>query len=463
MNTLIYTSALGLFCMIAEVMNLRKIMIPAILLGLAAIFYVNLSDWNHQGDIVVYGINMSHMVKVDHFSVAFSGLSIFLAALIFLMSHDYYKNEQHHLSDYLSILLFILCGALILFNFNNMAMLFLGIEIVSISLYIMAGSRRFDVRSNEAGFKYFLMGSFASGFLLLGIALVYGSSGSFTMDHISAYAMSGNVSPLFYLGMLLMMMAMMFKVAAVPFHFWSPDVYEGAPVLITALMSTLVKIAVFAAFYRLIQFCFLGTFQYAETIMVVVTASTIILGNLVALSQTNVKRLLAYSGISHAGYMLMTLMCVYGNSSSALFFYGTGYTLATLGTFALAIPVFAAMRSENVEAFNGLAKKKPLMAALLTMSMLSLAGIPPFAGFLGKYYIFSEAVKNGYFTLTIIAIINSMIGVYYYFKIVLAMYTKPADDRMPEPPVTFWIVGVLCVVLGLALGLYPDALMNLLN
>ncbi len=463
MNTLIYTTALGLFCMIAEIFNLRKILIPAILIGLSAIFYVNLNDWNTQSEVIVYGINMSHMVKIDNFSVAFSGLSIFLAALIFLLSHDYYKNEQHHLSDYLTILLFILCGALILFSFNNMAMLFLGIEIVSISLYIMAGSRRFDVRSNEAGFKYFLMGSFASGFLLFGIALVYGTSGSFNMEQISAYALSENISPLFYTGMLMIFMAMLFKVAAVPFHFWSPDVYEGAPVLITSLMATLVKIAAFAAFYRLIQFAFLGSFHYAESVLGIVTAATIILGNVVALSQQNVKRLLAYSGISHAGYMLLTLMSVRVDASSALFFYAVAYTLATLGAFALAIPVFAAGRSENVEAFNGLGKKNPFLAALITMSMLSLAGIPPFAGFLGKYYIFSEAVKSGLLTLTLIAIINSIIGVYYYFKIVLAMYSQPANDSQPEPTPAFWTVGIICVAFGLLLGLYPDALMNLLR
>jgi len=462
-NTLLYTSALGLFCMIAEVFNLRKIMIPAILAALTAIFYVNMNNWNHTGDVVIYGINMSHMITVDHFSVAFSGLSILLAAFIFILSHDYYKNEQHHLSDYLSILLFILCGALALFSFSNMAMLFLGIEIVSISLYIMAGSRRFDVRSNEAGFKYFLLGSFASGFLLLGIALIYGTSGSFIMQQISVYAMSGNVSPLFYLGMLLMIIAMLFKVAAVPFHFWSPDVYEGAPALITTLMSTLVKVAVFAAFYRLILLCFTGSFSYAQDILAIVTAATIILGNVVALSQQNVKRLLAYSGISHAGYMLLTLLSINGGNAAALFFYSTTYSLATLGAFTLAIPVFAAMHSEQVDAFNGLGKKHPLMAAMLTISMLSLAGIPPFAGFLGKYYIFSEAIISGQVTLTLIAIINSIIGVYYYFKLILAMYTKPTNESIPEPTPAFWLVAGVCVAGGIILGIFPNALITLLQ
>ena len=213
-----------------EILNLRKLLVPMIVAGLAAIFYVNFQDWQHAGPVVVYGIDMSHMMLVDHFSVAFNAILIFASALIFVLSADFYKNEQHHLSDYLAILLFILSGAMVLTSFSSLVMLFLGIEIVSISLYIMAGTRKFDIRSNEAGFKYFLMGSFASAILLFGIALVYGSSGSFELSKISAFAAaSGMNSPMFLIGSLLMVVALLFKVAAVPFHFWSPDVYEGSP------------------------------------------------------------------------------------------------------------------------------------------------------------------------------------------------------------------------------------------
>lgn len=462
MNTLLLTSALGLFCLGAEILNLRKLIIPALVLGLAAILFVNFGYWNYNGFTGVSGLDMSHMVKIDNFSVAFSSLAIVVTLFILLLSHDYYEYEQHHLSDYMAIIIFTLCGAIILFSFYNLSMLFLGIEILSISLYIMAGSRRFDTRSNEAGFKYFLMGSFASGFLLFGIALIYGATGSFVISDIAYYVNMGNISPLFYIGMTLMIFAMLFKVAAVPFHFWSPDVYEGAPALVTAFMSTLAKVAAFAAFYRLVSLAFINTIPYAEPMLMVVTIATMLLGNLTALNQINFKRLLAYSGISHAGYMLLAIMSIKNSSASALFYYSGAYALATLAAFAVAIPVFSAMKNENINAFDGLAKKQPLLAALLTMAMLSLAGIPPFAGFSGKYYIFSEAIKNHLGTLTIIAVINSIIGVYYYFKVILAMYVQPANETKIDTPILYWAVAIVCILLSLVLGIYPGALMGLL-
>ncbi|MEO5907543.1 MAG: NADH-quinone oxidoreductase subunit N [Saprospiraceae bacterium] len=462
MYTLIYTCCLGLLCLVGEILNLRKLLIPLVLLGLAAIFFVNYLDWQSAVPVIIGGLDMSAMMRVDHFSIAFSGLSIFTAALIFAMSDDFYKNEQHHLSDYLAILLFVLSGALVLFTFWNMVMLFLGIEIVSISLYIMAGSRRFDIRSNEAGFKYFLMGSFASAVLLFGIALIYGASGSFQLDQIAAFAASGTDSTLLLIGTLMVISGLLFKVAAVPFHFWSPDVYEGSPSLITAMMSTLVKVAFFAAFYRLMSTGLIGLQDYTDEILILVASLTLIAGNLIALSQNNFKRLLAYSGISHAGYMLMAIISIGANSSSALFFYSAAYVLATIGAFAVAIPVFNTRQDETINAFNGLGRKNPLMAFLLTMSMLSLAGIPPLAGFLGKYYIFSEAIRNGFTFLTVIAVLASIIGVYYYFKVILAMYTKETMEPAVNPPLMYSIVMIVCVALSLLLGIFPGIFTQLI-
>lgn len=463
MYTLIYTCCLGLLCLVGEILNLRKLLIPVVIAGLAAIFFVNYLDWQHAGPVVIGGLDMSHMMQVDHFTVAFNALLIFAAALIFALSADFYKAEQFHLSDYLAILLFILCGAMVLTSFSNLVMLFLGIEIVSISLYIMAGSRKFDIRSNEAGFKYFLMGSFASAILLFGIALIYGAAGSFELSNISAFASSGGMdSPMFLVGALMMVTAFLFKVAAVPFHFWSPDVYEGSPSLVTTVMATLVKIAFFAAFYRLMASGLLGINGYTVDILLVVTAATMIAGNLIALSQDNFKRLLAYSGISHAGYMLLAIISLKTDSSSALFFYGAAYVLATIGAFAVAIPVFQATGKETIDAFDGLGKKKPFLAGMLTLSMLSLAGIPPLAGFLGKYYIFSEAIKNGYALITVLAILASIVGVYYYFKVILAMYTKPGDNTEVKPALLYTIVMLVCVGLSLLLGVWPGGLMGLL-
>ena len=463
MTTLLYTTCLGLFCMLAEVLNLRKILVPAVVLGLAAIFMVNMQQWGATTPLTIGSVDISHMIKVDNFATAFSALAILISLLIFILSANYYANDETHLSDYLSILVFILCGALVMFSYANMAMLFLGIEILSISLYIMAGSRRFDTRSNEAGFKYFLMGAFTSGILLFGIALVYGASGSFELSAIAKYTAAGQVAPMFYVGLMMILIAMLFKVSAVPFHFWSPDVYEGAPALITALMSTLVKVAAFGALYRLFSECFIGSMNYIEPILLVVTAATIMVSNVIALAQTNVKRILAYSGISHAGYMLMGILSIHTNSSSALFFYATAYSVASIGLFALAIMTFKSNHSENVEAFNGLGKKNPLAAALIAIFMLSLAGIPPFAGFLGKYYIFSEALKNGYTTITLIAIVNSIIAVYYYFKVIVAMYAQPANDKPLVIHPTYWVVAIICVLGTIGLGLMPDTLMQILK
>lgn len=459
MNTLIYTSCLGLFCLFAEILNLRKLLIPVVVVAVIAIFGVNFMDWNNGGSFY------NDMIRVDHFSVAFSALVLVIGLMIFMLSADYYKNEQNHISDYLAILIFTLCGGLIMLSYANMAMLFLGIEILSISLYIMAGSKRFDTKSNEAGFKYFLMGAFASGFLLFGIALIYGVTGSFHLEKIGNYIMNHDavtISPLFYIGMMMMMMAMLFKVAAAPFHFWSPDVYEGSPALVTAFMSTLVKIAAFGALYRLFSTCFLGTLTYAESTLSIAAIASLVIGNFTALHQTNFKRLMAYSGISHAGYMLLGIISIYVNTASALFYYSAGYAFATIGAFAVAIPVFHAMKNEGIEAFNGLGKKNPLLSALLTMSMLSLAGIPPFAGFLGKYYMFSKAVQNGHMILTLLAVIASMIGAYYYLKVVLAMYTKEGNDTEIEISPVYITVAIFCVLMSLTLGLFPDMLMNLI-
>lgn len=460
MNTLIYTACLGLFGLVAEIFNLRKYLIPILVIGLAVIFSLNLQTWNHPAS------HFNGMLSDTNFSTAFSGLALFIMLMILIMAGEFYSSsdDEKHISDYMAILLFTLCGALMMFSYSNMAMLFLGIETLSISLYVMAGSRRFEVKSNEAGFKYFLMGSFASAFLLFGIALIFGVTGTFSIDGISSYMQhhADKLDPLFIVGMLLMIFAMLFKVSAAPFHFWSPDVYEGAPTLITALMSTLVKIAAFAAFYKLLSTCFVFAMGKAEIILSISCAATLLIGNLVALVQDNFKRLLAYSGISHAGYMLLAIISLQGSTDSALFLYSVGYAVASLAAFAIAITVFKATETESISGFNGLGKKNPFLAACLTMAMLSLAGIPPFAGFFGKYFIFSEAIRNGYQDLALLGIVSSIIGVFYYMKVILAMYNKPANEFTINASFTYQLVIAICLVLSIALGIYPGIFTKLL-
>jgi NADH-quinone oxidoreductase subunit N len=456
-NTIIYTSVLGFFCMLAEIFNFRKLIVPVLVLGLAVIFGLNLNDWNSNQAF------FNNMVKIDNFSVAFGGLAIFVTLLVFILSTDFYAEDQNHLSDYMSILTFVLVGALMMFSYANLTMLFLGIETLSIALYVMAGSKRFDVRSNEAGFKYFLMGSFASCFLLFGIALIYGSTGTFDIAKITEYTIQNqqNISPLFYTGMVMVVFAMLFKVSAAPFHFWAPDVYEGSPALITTYMSTLVKIAAFGAFYKLMSATFFYTSWKAEIILNVAAILTLAVGNLMALAQTNFKRLLAYSGISHAGYLMLIIISAKNQPAGALFYYSLAYSLSTLAAFAIAIPIFKAAGSEEISAFNGLGKKKPLAAAAMSMAMLGLAGIPPFAGFLGKYYIFTEALQSGFFYTTLTAIFASMIGVYYYFKVILAMYGQPANEVEMGNSFNYNLVLWLCIALSLFFGLYPAPILNI--
>lgn len=443
--------------MVLEIFQFRKLIVPVLVLGLAIIFGLNLNDWNSNASF------FNNMVRIDNFSVAFSGLAIFVTLLVFILSTDYYSDSQNNLSDYMTILTFILVGALMMFNYSNLTMLFLGVETLSIALYVMAGSRRFDVRSNEAGFKYFLMGSFASGFLLFGIALIFGASGSFDLAKIADYTIQNqqNISPLFYTGMFLVVFAMLFKVSAAPFHFWAPDVYEGAPALVTAYMSTLVKIAAFAAFYKLMSYTFFYTFEKVAPVLNVVAILTLAVGNLIALTQSNFKRLLAYSGISHAGYLMLIILTAKNQTAGALFYYSLAYALSTLAAFAVAIPVFKAANSEEISAFNGLAKKNPWHAAALSMAMIGLAGIPPFAGFLGKYYIFTEALQSEYFYTTLIAIIASMIGVYYYFKVIVAMYSQPANESEMEQSFNYNLVLVVCLVLSIVFGIFPSPILNI--
>lgn len=456
MKTLIYTSGLGIVCMLAEMLNLRKVVVPLAVVGLLAIFGLNIAGW---------GINegsFNNMVMTDNYGTAFSGLLLFLGALLIALSGNFYKNEDSRIADYVAIIIFTLAGAIALSTYGNMAMLFMGLEVMSISLYILAGSRKRDIRSNEAAMKYFLMGSFASGILLFGIALIYGETASFDLQAIANYVSNTQTTIMFNVGVGMILVAMLFKVSAVPFHFWAPDVYEGSPMLITALMSTVAKIAAFAAFYRLFTSCFLIAIPTYAWVLTTVAALTITVGNFTALNQDSFKRLLAFSGISHAGYMMLAIVSMYGKTDNAIFYYAVAYGISSVAAFAVAIVVAKNVGNEKLDAFNGLGKSKPFLAAALTIAILSMAGIPPFAGFFGKYYIFSEAIKTGHIGLTVVAVINSIVGVYYYFKVILAMYTKDSSESVISISPAYTVVIILCTLLTILIGIFPSVLANLL-
>ncbi|MDN3678227.1 NADH-quinone oxidoreductase subunit N [Flavobacterium paronense] len=455
MNTLIAISGLGVFCLIAEIFNLRKLLVPVAVLGLLAILGLTIAEFNTPASFY------NNMIVVNKFSVAFSSLFIILTIFLVALSGDFYKDHPTKISDFIAIKIFLLSGAVAMVSFGNLAMFFLGIEVLSISLYILAASRRLDIKSNEAGMKYFLMGSFASGFILFGICLVYGATGYFDMAEIYDLSQGAGLPVWFPIGITLIVIGMLFKIAAAPFHFWAPDVYEGSPSMTTATMSTLAKVVAMATLYKLLS-GLSGLSPKAEMLIVIISILSMTVGNIMALRQTNVKRMLAFSGISHAGFMLMALLSM-STAASTLLYYTSAYALAGIASFAVIIYVTKDKDNEDIFNFNGLAKTNPLLAAILTASLLSMAGIPIFSGFFAKFMLFTQTIKAGYLVVVIAAVINSIISVGYYFKLILAMYTKEASEDKRAVPFVYYAVAVVAILLNIIIGIYPSLVTNLLN
>ena len=455
MNTLIAVIGLGVLCLLFEILNLRKAIIPMTIIGLLAALGLTVSEFNSPGSYY------NNMITVDSFSAAFAGLFIVLTIFLVALSHNFYENHQTKLSDFIAIKIFLLSGAIAMVSFGNLAMFFLGIEILSISLYILAASNRMNLKSNEAGMKYFLMGSFASGIILFGICLIYGAIGSFDMRTIQEAAMSANVEEWFYIGVILLSIGLLFKIAAVPFHFWAPDVYEGSPSLTTATMSTLAKVTAMASFFKLASVMTGNLPSSSQTVIVIISILSMTIGNIMALRQVNVKRMLAFSGISHAGFMLMTLLNV-SVSAGSLLYYTSAYSLAGIAAFCVILYVCKNQNNEDIVNFHGLGKTNPLLAMILTASLLSMAGIPIFAGFFAKLVLFNQTIQAGYLILVIFAVINSIISVGYYFKLILAMYTKEPHETRTGRPFLIYAVAIIAILLNILLGIFPSYVLNLL-
>ncbi|RZJ35595.1 MAG: NADH-quinone oxidoreductase subunit N [Flavobacterium sp.] len=456
MNTLIAITGLGILCLLFEILNARKAIVPVTVAGLLGVLALDISDYCHPQSFY------NNMIVVNKFSAAFSGLFIVLTIFLVAMSRDFYRDQATKISDFVAIKIFLLAGSVAMVSFGNLSMFFLGIEILSISLYILAASNRLSIKSNEAGMKYFLMGSFASGIILFGICLIYGATGSFDVTEIYELSKSGLIPMWFFIGLTLMIIGMLFKVAAVPFQFWAPDVYEGSPVLTTATMSTLAKVVAMATLFKIMSAMNAYTSYYFELLIVVVSIASMTVGNLLALRQTNVKRMLAFSGISHAGYMLMVLLSI-NSSASTLLYYAAAYSTAGIAAFAVVIYVIRKTGKEDIAAFNGLGKANPLMAAVLTGAMLSMAGIPIFSGFFAKFMLFSQTIQGGYLVVVIAAVINSVISTGYYFKLILAMYTKESTGERQAVPLSYAAVAAISLLVNIAIGLFPSMLMNLIG
>ena len=455
MNTLIAIIGLGVLCLLFEIFNLRKAIVPITIIGLLGVLGLTISEFNSTESYY------NNMIVVSKFSTTFSGLFIVLTIFLVALSHNFYENHQSKISDFIAIKVFLLAGSVAMVSFGNLAMFFLGIEVLSISLYILAASDRMNLKSNEAGMKYFLMGSFASGIILFGICLIYGAMGSFDVTEISELSQSAELPIWFPIGIVLVTIGMLFKIAAVPFHFWAPDVYEGSPALTTALMSTLAKVVAMATLYKLLAVMNADISEAFKMVVVVLSMASMTVGNIMALRQTNVKRMLAFSGVSHAGFMLMTLLSL-STSAGSLLYYASAYSLSGIAAFSVILYVCKNRNNEDITNFHGLGKTNPLLAAILTAALLSMAGIPIFAGFFAKLVLFNQVIQTGYLALVIVAVVNSIISVGYYFKLILAMYTKESNEERTGKPFLIYAVAVVAIVLNIALGLFPSLLLDLL-
>jgi NADH-quinone oxidoreductase subunit N len=338
--------------------------------------------------------------------------------------------------------------------FESLLILFLGIEIITIPLYILTGSDKKNLKSNEASLKYFLLGAFSSGILLMGIALIYGARGSFALSGVADTIRVSN--SLMLSGMLLLLIAMSFKVSAAPFHFWTPDVYDGAPTVFTSFMATVVKVAVFAAFVRLFDRSFALQINAWQAWVAVLAALTLFIGNITAVFQQSVKRMLSYSSIAQAGFMLLAVFAMNTTAKEGLLLYAATYSLATIGIFAVLIR----MKDYSFEAFNGLASRYPWVAAALTIFFLSLAGIPLTGGFLAKFYMIKAALEQSVW-LVLFSLVMAAVSVFYYFRVIQAMYFKPIGQTDPiafDSGFTRLLIGV--AVLLVVLGLFPQLLIG---
>ncbi|NWF84523.1 MAG: NADH-quinone oxidoreductase subunit N [Bryobacteraceae bacterium] len=413
------------------------------------------------------GPAFSNMLLIDEFGTFFRFLVLAVGVLTILISTHYLRSGGHESGEFYALLLFSIVGQCIMATANELIMLFIGLEVSSIASYVLAGYLRDDKRNNESALKYFLLGSFATAFLLYGIAWTYGITGTTDLSLIRSALLNPASRPnevLTAAASAFLFVGLAFKVSAAPFQMWTPDVYQGAPAPVTAFFSAGPKAAAFAMFLRIVLTGFEPLKKEWEPLLWVSALATMIIGNFAALRQTNVKRLLAYSSISHAGYVLVALTTHSGPGAAAAMFYLAAYCFMNVGAFAIITHV--ARRDERyveIADLAGLGTRQPLMAGLLTVFLLSLTGIPLTAGFFGKFYIFKVALDQGFIWLAILGLLNSALAAYYYLRVIVVMYMEPAPEGEGELPAP--AAGVLAAAVGSAiatffLGLFPSSLLD---
>jgi NADH-quinone oxidoreductase subunit N len=447
MNALILTAVFGVIMMFSSFLLKSKAAIRSV--AVVGLILVLVSNVLEMSGTVFFKIDTKGMIAFDRFALLFNSIVFFSTLTYFLLSARDMEKVGVNYGEYFALIFFVLCGVTLASSFRSLLILFLGIEIISIPLYILTGSDKRNLKSNEASLKYFLLGAFSTGLMLMGIALIYGVTGTFS----TVAETPRPLSALFVAGMLLLMFSMAFKVSAAPFHFWTPDVYDGAPTVFTSFMATIVKVAAFIAFIRLFNDEFNGMESSWQLLIALITAVTLFIGNITAVFQQSVKRMLAYSSISQAGFMMLAIYAMNTDAKEGLLLYSAAYCLATIGIFAVLIK----LKDYSYDGFNAFAKQQPVLAASTTIFLLSLAGIPLTAGFLSKFWMLKAAAVTGkYLWLVIFAVLMAVVSVYYYFRVIQAMYFKEGDGQVIEVRPAFkWTLVVLAGIIVL-LGIFPN-------
>ncbi len=408
------------------------------------------------------GSTFAGQFVLDDFSLFFNMIFLVAGILTIFMSVDYLKKKDNNHGEFYPLILFATYGMMVMASTSNLLVMFLGLEIMSVSLYVLAGFARTQLRSTEASIKYFLLGAFATGFTVLGIAFIYGVTGTFEIsDLVNVLRQGGSIDTFLLIGAALLIVGLGFKVAAVPFHMWAADAYEGAPSPVTGFMSAGPKAAAFAAMLRVFSFGYHDFQAQLEPLFWVLAVATMFVGNIMALRQENFKRMLAFSSIAHAGYIMIALVVGTAEAASAAAFYLLCYAVTNLGAFMIISQVDSSHAHDEVATindYNGLGRTRPFLGILLLVFMISLAGFPPTAGFMGKLVLFKSALAEGYYVLVVIAVINSLISVYYYLRVIVKMFMADKDVQpitVPALPAFLMLALIVAVVAVFAIGVFP--------
>jgi NADH-quinone oxidoreductase subunit N len=459
MNTILISAVYGVVMMFSSIAVKRVSAYRYIaIVGLLLLLGFNIAE-TYGWELV--HINTRDMLVFQKFGLVFNSIAIASTLIYVLLSGRDIELVGKNTCDLFVLIFFVLCGIGILSSFNSLLMLFLGIEIISIPLYILTGSDKRNLKSNEAALKYFLMGSFSTGLMLMGIALLFGATGSFALEaHASDMFGRLPASVMEVMGLSFILVSMAFKVSAAPFHFWTPDVYDGAPSVFTSFMATIVKAAIFIGFIKLFEAKAEDLGQGWKLVLALMIIATLFIGNITAIFQQSVKRMLAYSSIAQAGFMLFALYSQNDMSKEGIILYSVAYSLSTIGIFAILIK----MDDVTFEGFNGLARTQPVLAAVNTVFLLSLVGIPLTAGFWAKYYMLASVVKtHTAIWLVIIAVLFAAISAYYYFRVIQAMYFKEGNASISSVIRPSFRVGLIILAVAIVLlGILPGLLLNLL-